>query len=283
MQVREGIKETVKFSIKNYNEKIWGEHAKKLTKQGNLLALAKLQNSDLTFKSYIFNTKKGVLKFVLNATLDTLPTNANLLQWGKVISDKCPLCKISRQTTSHILNGCKVSLNQKRFTWRHDGIVSYVSSCIDRTRYECVTDLPGESLPGGGTISPNVTVTPLRPDIVITDKKEKKIYLFELTVPFELNIQKRHQEKENKYSHFLTEITQLKPSLVCWEIGSRGFIDQENKARLKLLHNFCKKGLKFKTFMENISSLAVNASYFLFINRKSPEWETPPLLNPSFK
>ena len=82
-----------KKKVKEYlNKETETEHAKKvkeLIKQGKMLELAKKQQQDLTWKSYIFNLKKGTLKFVLNATMDTLPTNANLNQWGKTQTDKC--------------------------------------------------------------------------------------------------------------------------------------------------------------------------------------------------
>ena len=45
------------------------------TNQGDLLELAKCQNTDLTWKSDIFNMKKGMMKFILNTTIDTLPHN----------------------------------------------------------------------------------------------------------------------------------------------------------------------------------------------------------------
>ena len=38
------------------------------------------------------------LKFALNASLDTLPTNAKLHAWGKKTRDTCPLCNEHRQT-----------------------------------------------------------------------------------------------------------------------------------------------------------------------------------------
>ena len=55
------VKEAVKTQVRYDNEKQWGEHIKQLIKQGDLLELAKCQNTDLTWKSYIFNLKKGTL------------------------------------------------------------------------------------------------------------------------------------------------------------------------------------------------------------------------------
>ena len=63
-------------------------------KQGHLLSIAALEKSDAIWKSYMFDIKKGTIKFLLNACLDTLPTktNLNLLQWGKTTSELCKLC-----------------------------------------------------------------------------------------------------------------------------------------------------------------------------------------------
>ena len=51
-----------------------------------------LVKSYMIWKSYMFNLKKGTLKFLLNSRLDTLPTQINLLQCGKSASDLCKLC-----------------------------------------------------------------------------------------------------------------------------------------------------------------------------------------------
>ena len=61
------------------------------------------------------------LKFLLNASIDTLPTAANLHKWKKSTSDKCKLSK-ARETTCHILNNCTVSLLNGKYLWRHNNI-----------------------------------------------------------------------------------------------------------------------------------------------------------------
>jgi len=62
-----------KFLIQNNNNKT----------VGHLLCLAMLEKYDMIWKSCMFNLMKGTLKFLLNSCLDTLPTQINLLQWGK--------------------------------------------------------------------------------------------------------------------------------------------------------------------------------------------------------
>ena len=80
------------------------------------LQLAKCQHTDITWKPYIFNMKKGSMKFILNATLDHLPHNSNLKKWGKSPSNWCPLpgCNM-QQTTLPILEGCPVNLGYRKF------------------------------------------------------------------------------------------------------------------------------------------------------------------------
>ena len=232
---------------------------------------------DPEWKGFIFNLKKGTMKFILNASINTLPTQNNLKRWNKSYSDKCLLCK-NRDSTLHCLNGCKVMLDQKRYTWRHDNILKYITDNISDSRYKVYSDIAGAQTVNGGTIPPNLIVTPLRPDIVILNNND--VNIFELTVPFETNIDKRHLFKMNKYSHFLKDITQMKPSLEAFEIGSCGLITPDNSHRLKQIHKFVNKTINFKTFKNKISEIAITSSYYLFLQRKNPGWISPgPMTN----
>ena len=64
----------------------------------------------------MFQLKSGTLKFMINASIDTLPTPANLRRWKYSNSDKCKLCG-NKGTTNHILNCCKIMLDTDRYTW----------------------------------------------------------------------------------------------------------------------------------------------------------------------
>ena len=61
---------------------------------------------------------------------------------------------------------------------------------LDKSKYTVHSDLPGKEAAGGGTIPPEICVTPLKPDIVILNKKE--MHIFELTCSPERNIEERH-------------------------------------------------------------------------------------------
>ena len=128
----------------------------------------------------MFDLKQGTLKFLINASIDTLPTQANLLRWKKTTSDQCKLCK-SRCTTAHILNNCKVSLENVKYLFRHNNIVNYIKQLLDTDQYTVYSDIPGYIV-GDGSIPPElcVSVTVQKSDIVIQDKKNKHIHIFEL-------------------------------------------------------------------------------------------------------
>ena len=175
--------------------KKWEGHVKELAVQGQFLALAAAEREDIVWKSVMYDLKQGTLKFLLNASIDTLPTAANLKRWKKSSSDLCKLCK-RRQTTNHILNNCKVALDTNRYTWRHNCIINYIVTNVD-PKFRIFSDLPGHTAAGGGSIPPELCVTTLKPDIVILNDQAKTIHLFELTCPSENNIEQRHTEKSN--------------------------------------------------------------------------------------
>ena len=57
------------------------------------------------------------------------------------------------------------------------------------------------------------------------------------------NIEARHQEKTNKYSHFPTDITTYKTSLNCFEVTSTGFVSSRNVKTLHQLHKLMRKDM----------------------------------------
>ena len=78
----EAIKKDMKLTCKMRSEAQHKEHINTLVK------LAENENSDAIWKSYIFDLKKGTMKFCLNAATNILPTGDNLFMWGKSTTDK---------------------------------------------------------------------------------------------------------------------------------------------------------------------------------------------------
>ena len=275
------IKDQIKSLLRVDKEEIWKNHVKTLTQQGNFLSLAAAEYEDAVWKSYMYDLKQGTMKFLMNAAIDTLPTAANLLKWKKTTSNKCKLCK-SIQTTRHILNICKFSLENGKFLWRHNNIVNYVLQCLDEKKFTIYSDLPGHTV-GAGSLPPEICITTQKPDIVIIDKKQKILHIFELTVPFEQNIEQRHLEKANKYAHFETDCTDYNCNVTAFEVGSRGYISTRNHSAIYTLHKFTKPGIKLTKFKKNISSLALYSSYHIFITRNEEHFNQPSFFLPPFE
>ena len=85
--------------------------------------------------------------FVLNATLDTLPSNSNLNLWGKGTSTICPLCQERRQTLFHVLNACPKAMTLRRYSKRHDNVLKEIFVFISahlQPSFSITSDLPDD-------------------------------------------------------------------------------------------------------------------------------------------
>ncbi|GFO00946.1 reverse transcriptase [Plakobranchus ocellatus] len=75
------------------------------------------------------------ISFLIRSAYDLLPSNANLVRYGKKDDPTCPLFQ-SRQTTEHVLSSCKVALSQRRYTWRHNRVLQELASVISTAKGE---------------------------------------------------------------------------------------------------------------------------------------------------
>ena len=173
------IKASVKSKVYSDCLEKQKSHLDTLLKQGEYLKFSEQEKCDPNWNSIIYNLPKGTMKFMLNSFTNTLPTQDNLKLWGKIFSDKCHLCK-NRDSTLHCLNGCKIALDQGRYTWRHDNIINYIVKNVDTSKFKVHSDIAGYQTSNGGSLPPSLIVTTLKPDIVILDETKKEAFIFEL-------------------------------------------------------------------------------------------------------
>ena len=116
----------------------------------------------------------------------------------------------------------------------------------------------------------------------MVDRRNNRAAIFELTCPAEHRIDTAHTLKVNKYNHFNSDQHQMQVAVEAFEIGTKtGHITKDNRARLVNIHKFCKKGIKVKTFMNNIAAITILGSYYIFNCRSQVLWpEMPPILAP---
>ena len=133
---------------------------------------------------------------------------------------------------------------------------------------------------GFTTVPIQCTVTNQIPDICVLLPDQNKLYIIELTVPFEPNIKKAHEYKLNKYTSLVNDITNnnFEVSLLALEVGSRGYISCENDKTLRTIHKHLNIEAPYKKFKTNICKLAVISSFVIFHAKSEPHWDYVPLL-----
>lgn len=274
-QVVRKSKSKVKKLLREEEEHRLHTHVRSLVKQGSFLQLLQESESDATWKSYIFGLPAYAMKFVLNSCLDTLATRANLFKWGKMTTDKCRRCN-SKETTQHILNGCQASLEDGRYTFRHDSVLAYITTCVNTERFKVYCDIKGFNAVGGGTIPPSILVTEKRPDLLIVEDSQKIVWIYELTCPFETRLEEAHRLKAHKYDSLLLDLEDkgYEVHYNAFEVGARGQITKANSERLKDLYGLCDTEHPFKVFTKNISAISVLGSYLIFVSRNAQEWNS---------
>ena len=194
--------------------------------------------------------------------------------------DKCPFCG-NTQTLAHVLSNCSVALDQGRLTWRHDSVLSTIINAIRPhliAGKQLFSDLPGLQAPHGGSIPPHILVTTLRPDIFIMDESKGELIVFELTCPWDSNIDRSHSYKEEKYAPLVADLSRdFTVFHFSFEVSVRGQITKSNRARLKeFVFRCCDDSRRLtKSLTEKCSKAALLSSYSLFSARKEPSWTSP--------
>ena len=251
--------------------------------QGDFTQLLIEEQQSVTWQSMIRGMPRGIMAFALRLSTNSLPSPDNLKRWGKRRIAQCPLCS-NTGTLEHIINFCSVALNQGRYTWRHDSVLSHIYSTIIEQKpegLEVFVDLPDLNF-NGSTIPPDILTTTQKPDIVILNRNEKKIFLLELTCSLEQNSNTANAYKTSKYTPLKSDLEAqgLSVSLVPFEVGSRGHVTRENKMRLITV--FVKNGLKQSVhkLVKQISKISLLCTFSIFHAFQQPTWRDPPFLKP---
>ena len=255
----------------------------KLTFQGDFINLLFEEESNITWKSIINNIPKGVLSFAVKVCVNGLNTPDNLKRWGIKKFDKCDICG-NFSNLEHIPNWCSTAKDQGRTKWRHDSILNYMAHEMAKGKPSEVliyTDIPEYSC-NGGTIPADIIQTLQRPDIVLLDRKEKKIILMELTVSFEKNIESAHLRKTTRYRDLTSDIKNKGWQVECvaFEIGSRDYISQRNKKSIFDTLKKFKVKVQHKKIIQDISKISLLCSFSIFQAHCQPSWQSPPYLHP---
>lgn len=111
-------------------EKYWA-HAVSLNLQGIWTEWFEHTNPlDFSWNTLIYGPGKAIIAFLLNASINSLPSPYLRRLMGYKQTSRCKLCKHFNCNLSHILAGCHTALTSKKYTWRHDSVLLTLSNAI---------------------------------------------------------------------------------------------------------------------------------------------------------
>ena len=196
---------------------------------------------------------------------NALATDKNLLLWKKKHTSQCFACGYE-QTLGHVIGGCSSHLREGRFNWRHDSILINLANSPkvynDVQLYVDNDNFRSPSIITGGD---------QRPDLLQIDKRNN-MYVLELTVGFEPNIEKNGKRKNNKYKELLKSMEKDYTSVTFRNLsmGSLGIIGKDSINLQKLLKATNMDKNSIACCIKKFSACCIRCTYHLFcINDKA--------------
>lgn len=304
----------VTAKAKSFIEDAQVVHALSLQQQSVWLQWAeKAEPFDYSWKNIIWGgLSPEVLKFILGSSVNWLRTPDMMQLWGYKSTCFCCLCGAEKCTLHHILSECEFSLQDKRFTWRHDSVLSAINEALqDHISSEC--KLPVSSnvvlinfvkagasakslssrdrgrpsllsmandwkllvdLPGVNYVfPPEIYGTDERPDVVIWSLKLKKVILIELTCPAEEGIEAAQIRKQARYLSLVECIS----ATTSWKpLLMTVEVGVRGFVAIATRQVFAKLGIPrhlISSLCNKLGSISARCSYAIFLAAQSKTWD----------
>ena len=216
---------------------------------------------------------KNIFNFSIKYLNNTLPTRKNLCKWSLSQSAACSFC-LQSETLQHVISSCRCYLEEGRYTWRHNSVLLYLANTLSSLN-QCTVyaDLPS-------FISPClITGDSLRPDLLLLTE-DSTLYIIELTLGFETNMQANSIRKANKYTTLIKDLssTYSKVTFINLSMSALGVMGSSCDSFLSLLQDLHFDKLMQKRIVMKTINIAIRSSYYIFCQRNKP-WNSPELLN----
>ena len=111
-------------------------------------------------------TPKNIFNFTIMYLNNTLSNMSNVHIWGYSENRLCVLGH-QVQTLGHVVAGCNVSLNEGRYTWKHNSVLQVIANSLTRFCSNLFVDLP--SFPSSCIVMGEQE----RPDVVIVKQRKQ--------------------------------------------------------------------------------------------------------------
>ncbi|KAJ8392684.1 hypothetical protein AAFF_G00073580 [Aldrovandia affinis] len=170
-QHRNGGNEVVE-EVRREEETARSAKAVSLAKQGQWMRWEGMERGKISWKE-LWEMEASNISFIIRATYDVLPSPKNLHQWyGE--DPTWALCP-TPATLRHIMTGCKTSLTQGHYTWRHNQVLKNLASALENKR-SAINALPPRAN------NPMKTTTFIREGQERQKQKQKQItYIWPVT------------------------------------------------------------------------------------------------------
>lgn len=189
--------------------------------QGCWQKWSQAEAADTSWKRLLYQMSPDIVRFWLNATMDTCPTPANLERWKLKSLGQCDLCGNRSGNLQHILNVCSKSLIEGRYTWRHDSVLNVVQEFVQIAvnRGKAIAKKGGRPQEAAikfvkaGQAAPAKKRAPTRPDTMLeqTDDWETK---------FDLNYDENGIKRGSFFPESVLATGQL-PDGIIWSMSKR--------------------------------------------------------------
>ena len=214
------------------------------------------------------NLPSNIFNFTINYLNNTLPTRKNLLKWNLRQTSDCEFYLLPK-TLLHVVAGCKVYLDQGRYTWRHNSALNFLATSFQAINGSSLyADLPG-------FLSPSIiTGDQLRPDLLLKTK-ENCLYVLELTIGFETNLSCNAIRKSEKYANLISDLKHRLESVsfVNLTISSLGIFGNSCSSFIYMSDSLSIDHQQKRCLMSKLSSTSIRTTYYIFScrNETNPE------------
>ena len=229
------------------------------------------------FKSLWARTKDilpgNIYNFTVRYLNNTLPTLKNMTMWGKAASETCLACNSNTQTLMHVVSGCKVHLQQGRYTWHHNSILANIAKArVGLADVQIYADLPGFACPT------SITRSLKRPDLILVHRKENVIVI-ELTCGFITKIEENSERKQISYHETLQDFNTRYTSVafINLSMSALGIIGKNDfgKSIFTALTSIGMPKVTATDVIKSAINSCIQSAYYLFCKK---EWLDPDLL-----
>ncbi len=278
-----------------------------LVKQGQWMRWEGLERRKLSWRE-LWEMEASNISFIIRATYDVLPSPKNLHQWY----DEDPICALcpTPATLKHILTGCKTSLIQGRYTWRHKQVLKSLAAALESKR-NTTNSLPlratnsitaptfireGQKKPNHlptkpevGQLAmardwkmlvdvgqqlifpPEIAATTLRPDLVLWSPSLKSVYITELTVPWENSTEEAYERKKLRYTELAADAQQRGWKAKVYPVEV-GCRGFVASSTIRLQKDLGIHGQALRQTIRSVSEAAERSSQWIWIKRKDHCW-----------